>query len=74
MKPWYHRHTGRARLIVIACAMAGSAVTVTVASFLYRLQLNLWSTTATVAGLSLGGSLLGTAIGMMIVLSIRSDK
>jgi hypothetical protein len=74
MKPWYVRHIRLAWTIVIACAVAGSAAGVLTADARYHTPVHLWTASLVQIGLSLGGSLLGTAIGVAIVLSIGGKR
>jgi predicted membrane protein len=74
VKPWYVRHIRLAWTIVICCAVAGSTAGVLTADALYHTSLRLWTASLVQAGLSLGGSLLGAATGVAIVLSIGGRR
>jgi hypothetical protein len=75
MKPWYARHLKLAWAIIIACSLAGSYGGALTADALYGTSLHLWrSASGAQTGLAAGGSLLGTAAGIAIVMAIGGRR
>jgi hypothetical protein len=69
MRYWWARHPRLAWAAVIACSIAGSAAGVVIADALYGKTFFTWTVSFVQWGFSLGGSLLGAAAGITIVLA-----